>query len=170
MIDTSKRQTLKILGTAGTLGAVASLPAPVIAGMSKLSAGASATTHQYGVSELTILIRDSGTAEFTNLTAKPIELKHFFPGSVYWEDNFLDLNTLRNASSQVLQASESMVLPVNIRKNQALSCTSDCLWADAAQTGNRSSADSSRVLIGAYQYRGQLHTYPIPDVIAGVFS
>ncbi len=170
MIDKSKRQTLKLLTTAGTLGAVACLPTPVLAGIKELATESTAAATHYGVSELTILINDNGTAEFTNLAAKPLELKHFFPGSVYWENNFLDLNTLRNSSAQVLEANASLVLPVQVRKNQAMNCTSDCLWADAALPRRQSSVETRSVLIGAYQHHGQLHTYPIPDVIAGGFS
>jgi hypothetical protein len=169
MIDHSKRTTLKAIGATGVLGGLlASVPASASAITGVTSALPPAgSTENYGVSQLIIRIDARGAAEFTNLTSQPVSLQHFFPGSVHWDDNSLDLNTLRNIASRVLQSEESIVVPVNIRKNQSMNCTSDCLWADAAEpAGNR----SQQVLLGAYHHQGLLHTYPIPKVIAAPFS
>ena len=167
MIDHSKRTTLKVIGATGVLGGLlASAPASAITSVTS-ALQRHGPTENYGVSQLVIRIDAHSTAKFTNLTSQPVALKHFFPGSVHWNDNSLDLNTLRNITSQVLQSKESIVVPVNIRKNQAMNCTSDCLWADAAEPAGD---HSQHVLLGAYHHQGLLHTYPIPRIIAAPFT
>ncbi len=168
MIDQSKRRTLKVLGSAGALGGVLGvLPGTVAAGVKAAVEAPSSNAQRYGVSQLTVRIDNRGLVEFTNLTDKPVSLQHFFPGSVYWDDNFIDLNTLRDTNNRVLRSNESMIATVSIRKHQPMNCTADCLWADAARPTNQW---SDNVLLGAYFHQGLLHTYPIPEIVAAPFT
>ena len=165
MIDRTKRSTLKMMGMAT---AAAALPAGTLLANNEVIAPltAGAVSPNLGVSDLKIEIITSSdvkhnTVILSNLSDDTLPIKHFSPGSVIWEDQYLDLNGLRGHVGLTLAVGSAMNLSVR-RQTLKHSFQSEYIWADDAV--NTIDRNTSRVLLGAYLHNGQLHAYPIPTI------
>lgn len=158
MIDLHKRNTLKL---AVATGVVSTLPATqTFAAAQPFNRNIDDTnTGAFGIATLLIRI-DRNSVVFTNLTRRALAVKHFSPGSVQWQDNYIDLNALRTtaclnlgplATSTVIAQTVKRALP-NARS----------IWADDAVVLKPNGEQS--VLLGAYSHQHLLHVFPIPAV------
>lgn len=162
MVDLRKRNTLKAAGAAFTASALASGSIATTA-LFAAPPAISATTHHhgFGVSELLIRIKDNAV-QLTNLTSTPVHARHFTPGTIYWHNQSVDLNTLRpHGNLTVAPYATSQWFDLQTQTRQSM--LSNAVWADDAvvPVDNRQS-----VLLGAYRHLNRLHVFPIPSVTA----
>lgn len=123
-------------------------------------------TESQDISDLRIEILTSDTVNhntviLTNLSDQTIQVKHFRPGSVIWDDQYLDLNGLRGHVGLSLTAGSEMHLSVH-RKKIKYSFQSEYIWADDAMAPV--DKHTNRILLGAFMADGHLHAYPIPAI------
>lgn len=166
MFDHKKRNTLKALGAATVATALPSqalLAGALNPGHNEIS---NAATEGLGVTDLKIEIITSKNARhntviLTNLSKQTLPVKNFLPGSVIWDEQYLDLNSLRGHVGLNLAAGSAMNLSVHQQRIQH-AFQSEYIWADDAITPI--DKDTNRILLGAYLTDGQLYTYPIPNI------
>ena len=165
MIDHKKRNTLKITGAAL---ATAAIPAKaLLAGVADYPAtGQSTAAENLGVSQLKIEIfasstEDRNTIVLTNLTDRPMNVNHFKPGTVVWDNQYIDLNALRGDVGIHLAKGSAMNFSVH-RKTLHHAFQSEYIWADDAIS--RIDQTTDKILLGAFISDHQLLAYPIPTV------
>lgn len=160
MVDLHKRSTLK-LALAVTTGAVVVLPVTQSFAATKAYDDPinNTNTSAFGIAELLIRITRNSVV-FTNLTNHAVAVKHFTPGSVQWQDNYIDLNTLRSTACLTLSPFATTRVPAQTVKRTLPNVTS--IWADDAIVLQPDGAQS--ILLGAYSHQHLLHLFPIPAV------
>ncbi|MEM7257025.1 MAG: hypothetical protein AAF404_06520 [Pseudomonadota bacterium] len=160
MVDIQKRNTLKLAGITGAVGLVSS-GSVVAAALVPPGAPDTITPDRFGfgVSQLLIQIQDN-EIQLTNLTAAPVSIGHFAPGTIYWQQHRVDLNAIRPLANPVLAAFASIHIDAQIQPNTTP--LPDAVWADEAVV--RQANGHTSVLLGAYRYQQRLHVYPIPAV------
>lgn len=123
MTDLQKRATLKKMGVTGVGLAVASTPAmaawqhvneksgpasllpPVTQGVSDLKIDIIATTSVPG-----------DTAVFRNMTDEEMVVQHFMPGSIIFNDHYVDLNSVRGDMLIRIPAQGVVSRPVRVTR------------------------------------------------------
>ena len=165
MIDYKKRNTLKFTGAAI---ATMAIPAKgLLANVNEsLNKGQGNANANLGVSELKIEIFTStsenrNTIVLTNLTDNPFTVHHFKPGTVIWNNQYIDLNALRGDIGIHLAKGSAMNFSVH-RKTIHHEFQSEYIWADEAISSIDNTTD--KILLGAFKSDNQLHAYPIPNI------
>jgi len=167
MTDLQKRETLKRMGVAGAVAAVATTPVlatlnPATVG---LSAAVGAPPMQRGVSDLSISIiattsvPGSSTAVFTNMTDEEIVVQHFLPGTIVFGDRRVDLNAVPGAPLLRIAPHGVVSMPVQVNRidTQAMM---EYVWADDAVSAI--SEHTEVVTLGAFVADHRLIVYPVP--------
>lgn len=175
MIDLNKRDSLKKLGMAGIATAATGASAMAIAFESAESILGATTEsgmqpRSYGVTDLKIDIIQSSnlqldTVLLSNLTDEDMLIRHFRPGSIYWDNQYLDLNALRanSGDSLALQVPALSAISVSARSQTASNLNPmEYVWADDAI--DIIDHQTTKVSLGAFVVDHQLLVYPIPGL------
>lgn len=177
MINQAKRDTIKKLSAGAMVPLVStSVSASAFAHSSDASRVMADKIFPTGISELLIDVISSAATQqhtviLTNLTDATMPVRHFSPGTIYWNNesgqrHTLDLNALRSDVGILLQPHRAVSLSTraqpSLNSSSANNQKNTGIWSDDAIS--RLDENTLKIRLGAYHYQHQLVVYPIPQV------